>query len=182
MSRHRSQAIITAIDQFSERLGRSVAWLTLALVLLTFLVVVLRYLFNIGSVALQESLLYIHSLIFMLGAAYTLLHDAHVRVDVLYRPLNARRKALINLLGTLFILFPFCGFIGYISWEYVSNSWGYWEGSRESGGLDAVFMLKGLILTMPLLLILQGIAESLRSILILQGQDIPPVDDSGVTL
>ncbi len=182
MSRSRTEAIIASIDQLSERLGQGVAWLTLALVLLTFLVVVLRYLFNIGSVALQESLLYIHSLIFMLGAAYTLLHDSHVRVDVLYRPLSARRKALINLLGTLFILFPFCGFIGYISWEYVSNSWGYWEGSRESGGLDAVFVLKGLILIMPLLLFLQGIAESLRSILILQGHDIPPVDESGVTL
>lgn len=176
------KTIIAAIDQLNEFIGRGLAWFSLGLVLTTFLVVLLRYLFNIGSVALQESLLYMHSIIFMLGAAYTLRHDGHVRVDVLYRPLNARRKALINLLGVLFILFPFCGFIFYISWEYVSSSWVYREGSREAGGLDGVFLLKGLMLIMPVMLAVQGIAEFLRCVLILRGQAIQPVDDTDIVL
>ncbi len=182
MSAGKVKAVIAAIDQLNEFIGRGLAWFSLGLVLTTFLVVLLRYVFSIGSVALQESLLYMHSIIFMLGAAYTLRHDAHVRVDVLYRPLSARRKALINLLGILFILFPFCGFIGYISWEYVSSSWGYREGSREAGGLDAVFLLKSLMLIMPVMLVVQGTAELLRSVLVLRGQAIQPVDDTGVVL
>ncbi len=175
-------AIITAIDQFNEKLGRGVSWVSFALVVATFLVVLLRYIFNTGIIALQEILLYMHSIIFMLGASYTLRHDAHVRVDVFYRPLGAKGKAIINLLGILLILFPFCGFIFYISWEYVSSSWSYREGSREAGGLDAVFILKSLIIIMPVMLFVQGVAELLRSLLVLLGKEPPSVDHLGVEL
>jgi len=164
------QSVIQGVETFSEKLGRGVAWLALVLVLVTFLIVVLRYVFNIGSVALQESLLYLHSMIFLLGAAYTLRHDAHVRVDIFYRPMSARKKAWVDLLGALFLLIPFCLFIFFISWEYVTSAWSYREGSRESGGIDAVFLLKTLLLIMPAAVLLQGLAQILRSLLIISGK------------
>jgi len=151
------------LDRFSDWTGRTVSWLSLALVLVTFLVVLLRYVFNIGAITLQELLLYFHSLIFMLGAAYTLKNDQHVRVDIFYRPASPRHRAWVDLLGVVFLLWPSCGFIFYISWEYVASSWRIFEGSREAGGIDAVFLLKSLILLMPLMLILQGLALALRS-------------------
>jgi len=167
------QTFIKGVEYLNEMLGRSVAWLTLALVLLTFIIVVLRYLFNVGSVALQESLLYLHSLIFLMGAAYTLRHDSHVRVDIFYRPMSARNKAWVDLFGAVFLLIPCCLFIFTISWEYVASSWSYFEGSRESGGIDAIFALKTLLLIMPATVLLQGLAQSMRSLLILTGQIDP---------
>lgn len=137
---------------------------------MTFTVVVLRYLFNVGSVVLQELLVYLHSLIFLMGAAYTLKQDGHVRVDIFYRPMSLRKKAWVNLLGTLFLLIPCCIFIFYISWEYVASSWSYFEGSREAGGIDAVFALKSLLLLMPLTVLLQGMAQAMQSLLIITGR------------
>lgn len=174
-----SRPLIKAVECLSELLGRSVAWLTLALVLLTFLVVVLRYLFNIGSVAIQESLLYLHSLIFLMGAAYTLRHDSHVRVDIFYRPMSPKGKAWVDLIGALLLLIPFCLFIFFISWEYVASSWSYFEGSREAGGIDAVFLLKSLLLLMPVTVLLQGLAQALRSLLIITGQIDTESDQEG---
>lgn len=144
--------------------------------MLTFTVVVLRYLFNVGSVVLQELLVYLHSLIFLLGAAYTLKEGGHVRVDIFYRPMPMRKKAWVNLLGTLFLLMPCCLFIFTISWEYVASSWSYFEGSREAGGIDAVFALKSLLLLMPATVMLQGIAQAMQSLLIITGQI--PSDES----
>ena len=155
--------LVRFIDAFSNWSGQLVSWLALALVLVTFVIVVLRYGFNIGAIALQELLLYFHSMIFMLGAAYTLKDDQHVRVDIFYRPASAKHKAWVNLLGVIFLLWPSCGFIFYISWQYVASSWSYLEGSAEAGGIDAVFLLKTLILLMPLMLILQGLALAVRS-------------------
>ncbi len=167
------QSFVKGVDQLSEFLGRSIAWLTLALVLVTFVIVVMRYLFNIGSVAMQESLLYLHSLIFLMGAAYTLKHDGHVRVDIFYRPMSLYKKAWINLLGTLLLLIPFCLFIFLISWEYVASAWSYHEGSREAGGIDAVYVLKSLLLIMPATLLLQGLAQATKSLLVITGQNNP---------
>lgn len=138
---------------------------------MTFTVVVLRYLFNVGSVVLQELLVYLHSLIFLMGAAYTLKQDGHVRVDIFYRPMSLRKKAWVNLLGTLFLLIPCCIFIFYISWEYVASSWSYLEGSREAGGIDAVFALKSLLLLMPVTVMLQGMAQAIQSLLIITSQN-----------
>ncbi|MCF7982222.1 MAG: TRAP transporter small permease subunit [Pseudomonadales bacterium] len=174
------QTIIKGIDSLNETLGRGVAWLTLALVLSTFIIVVMRYLFNLGSVALQESLLYLHSLIFLMGAAYTLRHDSHVRVDIFYRPMSAKSKARVDLIGALFLLIPFCLFIFSISWEYVASAWSYHEGSREAGGIEAVFILKTLLLIMPATVLLQGIAQALRSILILTGRNDPDASREAV--
>ena len=163
------QSFVKAVDRFSELLGRSISWLSLALVLVTFVIVILRYLFNIGSIAMQESLLYLHSLIFLMGAAYTLRQDGHVRVDIFYRPMSVRKKAWVDLLGTLLLLIPFCLFIFSISWQYVASAWSYHEGSREAGGIDAIYILKTLLLLMPATLLLQGLAQATKSLLILTG-------------
>jgi TRAP-type mannitol/chloroaromatic compound transport system permease small subunit len=166
----RLRALARGIDRLSETTGRIVAWLTLGTVLVTFAVVVLRYVFNSGSIALQEFISYLHATVFMLGAAYTLKHDGHVRVDIIYRDLGPRAKAWINLFGTLLMLIPVCAFILYISWEYVAVSWSISEGSQEAGGLDAVFLLKTVIPLMASLLLLQGLSMALHSTLVLVGR------------
>ncbi|MEA1890595.1 MAG: TRAP transporter small permease subunit [Pseudomonadota bacterium] len=168
--------IIRTIDRINDLVGRSIAWLTLAMVLITFLIVVLRYVFSTGWIAMQESVIYLHAAVFMLGAAYTLKQNAHVRVDIFYEKLGSRTKAWVNLAGALLLLVPFCLFIIFISWNYVSLSWSLMEGSRDAGGLPAVFLLKTMIPVMATLLMLQGIAQALRSVLILRGRKIPTSD------
>lgn len=154
-------------NAFSEWTGKWVAWLTLVMVFTVFVVVVLRYLFDWGRIDMQESAIYLHATIFMLGSAYTLKHDDHVRVDIFYRPAAPKTKAWINLLGVLFLLLPMMVFIFLMSWEYVAVSWSMHEGSREAGGLNGVWLLKGLILVMPCLVILQGLGQLAESSLTL---------------
>lgn len=156
---------IDIIDLINEWIGKGVAWLTLAMVLVTFLIVILRYALDIGWIALQESVAYMHALVFMLGAAYTLKHDAHVRVDIFYQRCGVRSRAWIDCLGTLFLLLPVSAFIIWSSWEYVGDSWQIREGSRNSGGLPGLFLLKSSIIVMAALLILQGLALFLRNLL-----------------
>jgi len=163
------ESLAGRLDQIAEYTGRFISWATLLMVLVTFLVVVLRYVFDLGWIALQESVTYLHASVFMLGAAYTLKHQGHVRVDIFYQKMSPRSRAWVDLLGTLLLLFPFCGFIFWVSWEYVLNSWDVLEGSREAGGLPGVFLLKSLILLLPLTLGLQGISTMLRNIMLLQG-------------
>lgn len=170
----RLQRSAEAIDRFSERVGRTIAWLTLAMVLVQFLVVVLRYAFAVGSIALQESITYMHALVFMLGAAYTLKRDGHVRVDIFYRNMRPRAAAWVDLLGTAVFLLPLFGFIIWISWGYVWRSWLNLEGSPEAGGLPLVFALKGIIFVMPLLMLAQGLAMAARSALVILGHGPPP--------
>lgn len=153
------------LDRLSALTGQAIAWLTAGMVLTTFVVVVLRYVFDWGSIALQESVTYMHALVFMLGAAYTLQQGGHVRVDIFYRRMGPRGQALVEVLGTLLLLIPTCLFILVDSWPYVMNSWDVLEGSREAGGLPGVFLLKTLMLLMPALLLLQGLANVLRGLL-----------------
>jgi len=157
-------SIANVIDRLNETIGRALAWLTLLTVLITFAVVVLRYGFDWGSIAMQESVNYLHALVFMAGAAYTLKHNAHVRVDILYTRLSPRGKAWVDLLGTLILLLPFCIFLMWVSFPYVANSWQLLEGSREAGGLPLVYLLKSFIPLMGLLLLLQGLSLIARSL------------------
>lgn len=157
--------LIKILENISELSGRLIAWLTLLIVIVTFLVVVLRYGFNIGSIALQESTSYFHALVFMLGAAYTLKHDGHVRVDIFYRQMSQTKKAWVDLLGTLFLLFPVCLFIFITSWDYVYTSWALLEESGEVGGLAYVYILKTTLLIMPVLLMVQGTALALKNLI-----------------
>jgi len=153
------------IDRLSDISGRATAWLTLAMVLVTFVVVVLRYAFGASFIWLQESVIWMHAVVFMLGASYTLLHDEHVRVDIFYRDQSLRRRALVNLLGVLLFVFPLCGFFFYQSFDYVTVAWSLREISRDTGGLPypAIPLLKSLLLLMPIAVALQGLALLLRS-------------------
>ncbi len=155
-------ALSDRLDRISTAIGRAGAWLALGLVLVTFLVVVLRYQFDTGSIALQEAALYLHAALFMLGAAWTLKLDGHVRVDVLYRHFGARGQAIADLFGTLAFLLPTCAFLLWISLDYVEAAWRVREGSPEAGGLPYVYLLKTLIPVASLLLAIQGLSQLLR--------------------
>ena len=158
------QALIDNIEGFIDWSGRTVSWLTLLMVIVTFIVVVLRYVFDIGWIALQESVTYMHAMVFLVGASWTLQQEAHVRVDIFYSRFSPRTKAWIDLGGSLLMLLPVMLFVAWISWAYVIDSWGVLEGSREAGGLPAVFLLKSLILVMAVMLILQALVQIARSV------------------
>jgi TRAP-type mannitol/chloroaromatic compound transport system permease small subunit len=171
------ERLVHLIDQLNDGIGRLLAWLTLVMVVVTFGVVVLRYLFDLGSIALQESITAMHALLFMLGAAYTLRHEGHVRVDIFYRRFGARGRAWVDLLGVVVLLAPVTLFIIGVSWEYVASSWRLHEGSREAGGLPGVYLLKSVIPLMALLLLLQGVAMGWRAFALLR-QPQGPRDDA----
>ena len=153
------------IDRFSIATGHLVSWLTLLMVVVTFVIVILRYLFASGFIWLQESLTWMHACVFMLGAAYTLQREEHVRVDIFYREMTDRRRALINLLGVLLFLMPLCAFFIVSGFDYAAASWRVAEESRNSGGLPypALPLLKSVLIVMPVTVALQGLALMLRS-------------------
>jgi TRAP-type mannitol/chloroaromatic compound transport system permease small subunit len=165
--------VVHIIDSFTEWSGRSVAWLVLAMVLLICYDVAMRYLLQQGSVALQELEWHLFALIFLLGSAYTLKHDEHVRVDILYqsRKLSDKHRALINIVGILVFLLPFCILILISAWPFVENAYFYNEGSPDPGGLPYRYLLKASVLVAFAMLILQGFAELLRNILKLQNTE-----------
>ncbi len=160
---------VRTIDRFTETSGRLLAWLLLAMALLTAAVVLLRYGFNTGSIMAQEAITYLHGCVFMLGAAYTLKHDGHVRVDIFYRRFSPRGQAWINAIGGIVFLLPMCGFILVSSWDYVEASWIIRETSAEAGGIPAVFLLKTLLPLLAINLFLQALAETLRNASLLVG-------------
>ena len=163
---------LSAIEKFTEVTGRFISWATVTMVILVVLVVITRYFLGLGSIALQESVTYLHCLVFMMGFAFTLKHDGHVRVDIFYRGFSPRFKAIVNLIGGLLFLIPFCLLIFFTSWDYVLASWVIRETSAENNGLPFIYLLKTLMLLMPVTLLLQGIAEIIRSGLILSGADV----------
>lgn len=162
------------IDAFSEAVGRAVAWLAVLLVLDTCAVVLLRYGVGQGSIALQEGMTYLHATLFMLAMAVTLKRGGHVRVDIFYRRFSPRARALVDACGTAFLLLPLCALILATSWPYVAASWAIREASTEAGGLPYVWLLKGLLIAMPALLALQGVAELLKNLLFLAGEGGSP--------
>ncbi len=164
-------AFVRITDRINDVIGRGVAWLTLAMVLITFLVVLLRYGFSLGWVALQESYVWLHGIVFMMGAGYTLLHGGHVRVDLVYATARPRFKAWVDLLGSIFPLLPVIVVVAVNAFPYVAFSWKWLEASREAGGLQGVFLLKSVILVFCLLVGLQGLALAARNVLILLGHD-----------
>jgi TRAP-type mannitol/chloroaromatic compound transport system permease small subunit len=159
----------TAIDAVIDAIGRAVSWFSAAVVVLMIAIVALRYGFDRGSVALQEAVLYLHSAVFLLGAAWALKMNAHVRVDIFYQRWSSRGKAIADLVGTVLFLLPFCGLLVWLSWDYAAASWAIHEGSREPGGLPYVYVLKSLIPAAGVLLIVQGIAQALRAVAVIGG-------------
>jgi TRAP-type mannitol/chloroaromatic compound transport system permease small subunit len=165
---HLLARLVRGIDRLNDVIGRAVSWLTLAMVLTTFFVVVARYGFSWGRVWIQESYVWMHGAVFMLAAAYTLLHDGHVRVDVFYRPASDRFKAWVNLIGVVVLLLPTVLVVLYYTIPYVQASWLRLEMSREAGGLKGLFLFKTIIPIFCVLMALQGIALAGRSILVLR--------------
>lgn len=171
----REPALLVWLDALTDLFGRSIAWLTIVMMLVQFAIVVMRYVFSVHSIVLQESVMYMHAMVFMLGAAWTLRHDGHVRVDIFYRRLSVRGRAWVDLFGTLFLLIPVVLFIALGSFGYVRSSWAILERSSD-GGIPAVYLLKTLILVMMALLLLQGIAQLIRQVLILRNALPAPLD------
>lgn len=174
-------SLATAINRLNNSVGKWTAWLALTMVLVQFVVVVMRYIFGIGSIMMQESVIYMHGILFMAGAGYTLLHEGHVRVDIFYREASVRTKAVVDLLGAIFFLIPVSVLIWVYSWSYVLQSWSVLEGSKETSGIQGVFLLKTVILVFCGLMILQAISMIIASVLRLTGNEplIPAVEEDG---
>jgi len=170
----RLEKLADRIDRLSTAIGRAVAWCLAFMVLAEFALVLMRYVLGVGSIWLQESVIYAHAALFMLAAAWTLAADGHVRVDIFYADAAPRTKARVDLLGALLLLLPFAVTVLVLSWRYTGRSWMILEGSRETSGMPAVFLLKSLIPLFAALLALQGIAQALRAALVLARENASP--------
>ncbi len=159
--------VADAIDRVNAAIGRAAIWCCLFIVLAEFAVVVMRYALGIGSIRMQESVLYAHAALFMLGAAWTLQVGGHVRVDLFYAQAKPRTRALVDLLGAIVFLGPFAAVLMMLSISYVARSWAILERSREASGLPLVYLLKTLIPIFAALIGLQGIAQAIRATLVL---------------
>ena len=157
------------IDRVNTTIGRAVAWLVLAVVLLQFALVVARYLFGLGSIWLTEAVVYGHATLLMLAAAWTLRAGGHVRVDIFYADASKRTQAKVDLLGALLLLLPFTLTLVWFSLPYVARSWAVLERSQEASGLPLVYALKTLIPACAVLMVLQGIAQAIRALRTLCG-------------
>ena len=164
---------VRAVDALNEAVGRVAAWLTLATVLICAVVVVMRYAFSTGFIWMQELFVWTYAGVFMLGAGYTLLHEGHVRVDILYARAGARARAIVNLVGVFVFLLPWLALTAWMSVPYVKASWALGEGSAQIGGMPAVWVLKFVIVVFCVLLGLQGLALAGRSLLTLTGHEAP---------
>lgn len=158
------ERIADRLDSLNRALGRAIRWLALAMVLVQFGIVVLRYVFGISSIAVNESVLYMHAALFMLGAGYTLLVDDHVRVDIFQSRASDRGKARIDLAGHILLLIPSMLALLYWSWPSVRNAWAIYEGPISVGGIPAVFLLKTLIPAFCILLLVQSLACLMRNL------------------
>ena len=153
-------------DRISNVTGKLTSWLTLLMVLVTVVIVVMRYIFDAGFVWMQESVTWMHAAVFMLGASYTLLHDDHVRVDIFYRKMTPRRRGWVDLAGVLLFLWPLCGYLAWAAIDFAAVSWSLHETSREPGGLPypLIPILKSIVVVMPVLVGLQGVSLARQSI------------------
>ncbi len=158
-------AFADLLDSINRITGQLVRWLVLFMMCVQFGIVLLRYVFGISDIALNESVLYMHAALFMLGAGYTLLVDGHVRVDIFYSRQGNRRKAWIDVWGHIFLLIPSMGMLLYWSWPTVRNSWSILEGAISVGGIPASFLLKSLIPAFCILLLVQSVSFLLRYVL-----------------
>lgn len=164
--------IARLIDRLNAFLGGGLRWFALFMVLAQFALVVMRYVFGIGAIALQESVIYAFALMFLLGAAETFRRGGHVRIDIFYEKFGEKGRALVDLLGCLFLLLPVTSIIFILSWSYVTGSWEIAEGSREAAGLPFVYLLKTALLLFCVQMALQGVSVTIRSFCTLRGMPI----------
>ncbi len=160
--------LTVVIDKISELTGRISSWFVVLMVLITCLVVIMRYILGLGSVLLQDIVLYLHASLFLLGASFAFKRDSHVRVDIFYRDLSNKNKSVINLVGNLVLLQPLCLVIFLYSWGFVEFSWQIMESSPEPDGLPFVYLQKTLLLLMSFFLWIQSISEILKSLILLR--------------
>lgn len=163
------ETAVMRLDAITAAVGKASAWLSIGMVIIVFFIVMARYLFNDGSIALQELVTYLHAAMFIGVSAYTLKMDGHVRVDVFYRNFSPVTKGWVNLFGVLFFLFPVIIVVGWYSVDYVLSSWRISEHSQEAGGIPALFLMKSLIFVFVGLFFLQGLAEVGRNLLLISG-------------
>lgn len=163
--------IVRVIGALNGMLGSLFSWFTLGIVLVCFLVVVLRYVFAVSFVWMQDLYVWMNGVMFTGIAGYVLMRDGHVRVDIFYRPWGARRKAWLDLIGFFAFLAPFAVTVVVWGWTYVQRSWRFGESSMNVGGLPGLFVVKSFILVFAVVILLQGIAMVLRSILVLNGRE-----------
>ena len=156
--------VVNFFEKSNKVIGEYISWFIIFMVIIQLIIVMARYIFGIGFLKLQELLIYLHGLSFTLAAGYTLLNDEHVRVDLIYRPSSDMYKSIINILGSLFFLIPFCLITYSTSLPYVKRSWKIFEGSPETSGLNAVFLLKTALIIFPLLLLIQAVSIIYRNI------------------
>jgi TRAP-type mannitol/chloroaromatic compound transport system permease small subunit len=161
--------IADRIDRLTAAIGRTVMWCGLAMVVLQVMVVLMRYVLGVGSIWLSEAIVYAHATLFMGASAWTLQQGGHVRVDIFYADASPRSRAVVDLLGAVVLLLPFCCVLAWFALPYVGRSWAILERSREASGLPLVFLLKTLIPVFAVLLGLQGIAQAIRAALVLTG-------------
>ncbi|MGB0921965.1 MAG: TRAP transporter small permease subunit [Alphaproteobacteria bacterium] len=165
------------IDWASGHFGRAVSWLALLMVLVVMANVVMRYVFGITDPKLQELPVYLHGMLFMLAAAYTLREQGHVRVDIFYRAASAKRKAVTDLFGHLLFVLPFMTLVLVESWDYVAAAWKVTEGSTATSGIHLVYILKTVIPVFAVTVAIQSISEAIKAVLILLGLAEPPEED-----
>lgn len=165
---------VRCVDKINEVIGRAASWLTLGVVLVCFSVVVLRYVFSIGFVWLQDTYVWLHAAAFSLASGYAFARDRHVRVDVLYARMGERGRAWVNLLGVIFLLIPFITVLLWWSWGWVARSWALAERSTNVGGLPGLYVVKSCLIAFAILVGLQGLALAGRSVLVLAGRKQPP--------
>ena len=159
--------VVNFFEKSNKVIGEYISWFIIFMVIIQLIIVMARYIFGIGFLKLQELLIYLHGLSFTLAAGYTLLNDEHVRVDLIYRTSSDMYKSIINILGSLFFLIPFCLITYSTCFPYVERSWKILEGSPETSGLNAVFLLKTALIIFPLLLLIQAISIIYRNIKII---------------
>ncbi|MBW1707318.1 MAG: TRAP transporter small permease subunit [Deltaproteobacteria bacterium] len=166
------------IDNMNEWLGRGVAWVTTALVVVVFVDVVMRYAFNTSFVFTQELEWHVFGFIFLIGSGYTLLHDGHVRVDVIYQRLGFKGKAWTNLIGVIFFALPGCFMVVVTSWKVTHNAWLVMEGSPDPGGIPFRFIVKGFITVGFAIIFIQALSMGIHSLLQILGKEIPEEENA----
>ena len=158
------------IEQIMNIISKLLVYILLSMIGLVILTIFLRYFFSVGSISIQELIMYFHASIFMLGISYTYKENSHVKIDIFYNKLSEKNKTILSLIGGILLIIPFGIFIIFISFDMVSSSWSIFEGSSEAGGLDLVFILKSLIPLSGFLILLQALSELFKNLQILKNE------------
>ena len=164
-----ADALARPVESLIRAIGGAMAWFAYAMAFLQFAVVILRYVFGLNFIFMQEGVTYFHGAVFLLAGGYALLTNDHVRVDIYYSRASARTKALIDLAGTYLFLFPFCLVTLWAAGPYVANAWSVLEGSTEQSGIQGVYLLKSLIPAFAVLLALAGFVNAVKAARLARG-------------